>query len=103
MVKIIWSKLAKLTLFDETNFILSKWNETESEKFLILVYDFIETLSKAPEIGKYNSVNNHYSFVISKQTTLYYKYDETLTFETLILFWNNTQNPALLKKYLKKI
>ncbi len=101
MVKIIWSKLSKLTLFEETNFILSKWNQKESDKFLILVYDFIDTLSKAPEIGIYNSVNNYYSFVISKQTTLYYKYDENSSSIDLILFWNNSQNPNLLNKLLQ--
>ncbi len=101
MVKIIWSKLSKLTLFEETNFVLSKWNQKESDKFLILVYDFIKTLSKSPEIGIYNSVNDYYSFIISKQTTLYYKYDENLSSIELILFWNNSQNPNLLDKILK--
>ena len=101
MLKINWSDLSKMTYADEINFILQKWNQIEVDKFVDLVYDFIDTLSKAPEIGIYNSVNNYYSFVISKQTSLYYKYDENSLSIDLVLFWNNSQNPKLLGKLLK--
>ncbi len=101
MVEVIWSSLSKLTLFDETNFILAKWNEQESDKFLVLVHDYLDTLSKTPTIGIFKSEFNCYSLVISKQTTLYYKIIEEKQQIELILFWNNSQNPNLLFKLLK--
>ena len=91
-----WKTLATETYFDEMNFILSKWNEFEVQKFVDLVYDYLETLSKKPTIGIYKADNNCYSIVISKQTTLYYKIIEDKMQIDLILFWNNSQNPSLL-------
>jgi plasmid stabilization system protein ParE len=101
MIIIKYSELAEETFEQEIDFIISKWNLLESKKFAILVNDCLDTLSKSPEIGRYNTFDNHYSFVISKQTTLFYKYNETLLSIELILFWNNSQNPNLLSKLLK--
>ena len=99
--KIEWKAVAMYSYFNEINFILSKWNEIEVQKFEDLVYNFLATLSKTPEIGIYNSEHNCYSLVISKQTTLYYKMIEDKSQIDLILFWNNTQNPKGLIKLLK--
>lgn len=72
----------------------------EVDNFGFLVHDNLESLSKNPSIGNYFSKQKMYSFVISKQTTLYYKVTvEELKIE-LILFWNNKKNPKLLDKYL---
>ena len=98
--KVEWKPIATYTYFDEIDFILSKWNEVEVQKFEDLVHDFLATLSKTPEIGIYNSKNNFYSLVISKQTTLYYKIIEDKSQIDLILFWNNKQNPNGLTKLL---
>lgn len=98
--KIEWKTIATYSYFNQMNFILSKWNEIEVQKFEDLVYDFLATLSKTPEIGIYNSEHNCYSLVISKQTTLYYKIIEDKSQIDLILFWNNKQNPIHLKKML---
>ncbi len=98
--KIEWKAVATFSYFNEIDFILSKWNEVEAQKFEDLVYDFLATLSKTPEIGIYNTKNNCYSLVISKQTTLYYKIIEDKSQIDLILFWNNKQNPDDLSKLL---
>ena len=99
--KIEWKPLATNTYFDEMEFILSKWNEVEVQNFDDLVYDYLNTLSKSPEIGRFDSENNCYSLVISKQTTLHYKIIEEKSQIDLVLFWNNSQNPKLLSKLLK--
>lgn len=99
--KIEWKAVATFSYYNEIDFILSKWNEVEVQKFEDLVYDFLATLSKTPEIGIYNSINNCYSLVISKQTTLYYKIIQDKSQIDLILFWNNKQNPDGLTKLLK--
>lgn len=98
--RIEWKAIATNTYFKEIDFILSKWNEIEVQKFEDLFYDFLETLSKTPEIGIYKSQNNCYSLVISRQTTLYYKIIEDKSQMDLILFWNNKQNPDDLTKLL---
>ena len=99
--KIEWKPLATNTYLDEMEFILSKWNEQEVQNFDDLVSDYLNTLSKSPEIGRFDSENNCYSLVISKQTTLYYKIIEEKSQIDLVLFWNNSQNPKLLSKLLK--
>lgn len=99
--KIEWKEIATYSYFNEIDFILSKWNEIEVQKFEDLVYDFLSTLSKTPEIGIYNSKNNFYSLVISKQTTLFYKIIEDQSQIDLILFWNNKQNLKQLERLLR--
>ncbi len=98
--KVEWKAVAIDSYFNEIDFILSKWNEIEVQKFEDLVYDFLATLSKTPEIGIYKTQYKCYSLVISKQTTLYYKIIEDKSQIDLILFWNNKQNPNNLTKLL---
>lgn len=98
--KIEWKAVATESYFNEIDFILSKWNEVEVQKFEDLVFDLLATLTTTPEIGIYISEYNCYSFVISKQTTLYYKIIEDKAQIDLILFWNNKQNPKHIKKLL---
>jgi len=98
--KVEWKEIAIESYFNEIDFILSKWNEVEVQKFEDLVYDFLSTLSKTPEIGIFNSKNNCFSLIISKQTTLYYKIIKDKFQIDLILFWNNKQNPIHLNKLL---
>ena len=96
-----WKPLATESYFEEMNFILSKWNEYEVQKFEDLGYDYLKTLSKTPTIGNFKSEFNCYSIVISKQTTLFYKIIEEKSQIDLVLFWNNSQNPNLLSNLLK--
>ncbi len=99
--KVEWKPMATHNYLNEMDFILSKWNEIEVQKFEDLVYDFLETLSKIPELGIYKSEFNCYSLVISKQTTLYYKIVEEISQIDVVLFWNNKQNPTHIKKLLR--
>ncbi|MCI4443311.1 MAG: type II toxin-antitoxin system RelE/ParE family toxin [Lentimicrobium sp.] len=101
MLEVKWSSLAEITLAEEIDFILRKWNLVEADKFVLLVYSFLEGLAKKPEIGIFNSKLNCFSIVISKQTTLYYRILESEKKVELVLFWNNKQNPTHLKKLLR--
>lgn len=100
MLKIKWATLAEITFEEEINFILKKWNLVEADKFVVLVNNYLERLTKNPEIGIFDSKLNCFSIVISKQTTLFYKILESEKKVVLILFWNNKQNPSRLKKML---
>lgn len=101
MFEVKWSTLAEITLDNEIDFILRKWNLVEADKFVSLVYDHLESLTKNPEIGIYNPKYDSFSIVISKQTTLYYRILESEKKVALILFWNNKQNPIHLNKLLQ--
>jgi plasmid stabilization system protein ParE len=94
---IIWEDLAEQSFIEEANFILTKWNLKEVEKFEILVENELERLSNNPTIGNI-SYKNIYSIVISKQTTIYYKIKSDSNLIELILFWNNLKNPNDLLK-----
>ena len=100
MYSIHWSKLAEITFSEEMDFIFEKWNQKEVDKFGLLVQNCLQSISENPKIGKNESENQVYSFVISKQTTIYFKISEIELRIDLILFWNNKKNPILLDRYL---
>ena len=100
MYSIHWSKLAEITFSEEMDFIFEKWNQKEVDKFGLLVQNCLQSISENPKIGKNESENQVYSFVISKQTTIYFKISEIELRIDLILFWNNKKNLILLDKYL---
>ncbi|WP_396137431.1 hypothetical protein [Flavobacterium sp.] len=82
------------------DFIFEKWNQKEVDKFGLLVQNCLQSISENPKIAKRESENQLYSFVISKQTTIYFKISEIDFRVDLILFWNNKKNPILLDRYL---
>lgn len=98
--KISWDSIALDSYFEESDFILRKWNQKEVEKFQILVKENLLRLSKNPDIGTYNAVFNVFSIVVSKQTTLFYTFEIEKGVLKLHLFWNKLKNPDDLKKFL---
>ena len=98
--KLNWSPTSRDSYIQEMEFILLKWNLKEVEKFSILVEKSLQRLSKNPAIGLYNKNSDVYSFVISKQTTLYYSFNIETKKITLHVFWNNIRNPNNLAKLL---
>jgi hypothetical protein len=84
----------------ETEFIFSKWNYNEVEKFTVLVNENLIRLSKNPNIGVYNKKFKQYYLVISKQTTLFYNFTIQTKIIELHLFRNNQKNPEELNKLL---
>lgn len=97
---IYWSVLSKESFNDEVDFIFLKWNSEEVFRFIKLVESTVERLSIRPEIGIYRKEKGIYSFVISKQTTLFYRINKIQNQVELILFWNNSKNPVDLIKLL---
>ena len=95
-----WDIVAIESLVSESEFILKKWNQKEVDKFESLVDTYLTRISINPKIGKFNKVFNVFSIVISKQTTLYYNFNEDSKVIDLYLFWNNLKNPEDLLKLL---
>lgn len=96
----IWQPNAIYTYNDEIDFIFRNWNELEVQKFQDLVNENLNRLANNPLIGNYNPTHRNYKIVISKQTILYYNFDETSRVIDLYIFWNNQRNPEDLRKLL---
>jgi plasmid stabilization system protein ParE len=97
---IYWSVLSKESFNDEVDFIFHKWSFSEVSKFVELVEVTTERLSSQPKIGIFRKELQIYSLVISKQTTLFYRINQSQNQIELVLFWNNSKNPADLIKLL---
>jgi plasmid stabilization system protein ParE len=95
-----WDSVALESYIEETEFILLKWNYKEVEKFKRLVEQNLERLSKNPEIGTFNKKFKVFTVVISKQTTLYYSFNNEQKVIEIHIFWNNLKNPEDLNKLL---
>jgi len=100
-MNVIWTPTAELSYAKELEKISKKWTINEIVDFMDLVDNFVEKLESGIIQGKISQKTNLRSFVISKQTTLYFDvFEDTQTIE-LLLFWNNKDNPADLKYKLK--
>jgi hypothetical protein len=102
-MNITWSTYAKLSYYEELDFINNKWTIREVENFIILVEKFTIQLSSNTARGKYYPNNDIYSKVISKQTTVFYRIDPKRKAIELLLFWNNKRNPDFLIKILAQL
>lgn len=100
-MKINYTNSANASFEDEVEYIFTKWNLIEVEKFINLVEDFTRILSENPYIGKKSLKRNIRVFVLSKQTTIVYKVKDDLKEIDLVFFWNNKRDLKELEKYLK--
>jgi plasmid stabilization system protein ParE len=97
---VYWSVLSRESFNDEVDFIFLKWNFEEVLKFIELVAVTTERLAVQPEIGIHRKEKKIYSLVISNQTTLFYRINQSQNQVELVLFWNNKRNPNELLKLL---
>ena len=97
--RIDWTFSALNSYSEEIDFIYLKWNLKEVLKFEKLVEIELERLSKNPTLGILRDENN-YSFLLSKQTIVFYRINNNDLSIELLLFWNNLKNPQDLIKLL---
>ncbi|PQJ80307.1 hypothetical protein [Polaribacter porphyrae] len=102
-LEVSWTTLAKLTYYEEIDFIDLKWNLQEIEKFVLLVEDFVQRMSTGIVVGKTYPNHNIKSIVISEQTTVFYREYPHKNEISLLLFWNNQKDSATLKRILKRL
>jgi len=101
-MKIVWTESAEHSFTEEIDFIGKKWTLIEVANFISLVDTFIKKLKSGIIEGKVSPKTNIRSFVISRQTTLFFDFNKKINTITLLLFWNNKRNPKKLKKQMKK-
>ena len=99
----IWGEKAKQSYFNELDRIHKLHSSKEVENFIILVDKIIYNLSTHLLQGKISKSTKINSFVISKQTTLYFDINTEKSRIELLLFWRNKEDPKKLSKLLKDI
>jgi len=97
--KLDWTFSAENSYAEEIDFIYLKWNLKEVLKFEKIVETELERISRNPTLGVLRFKNNYF-VVISKQTTLFYRINNSILSIELLLFWNNLKNPEDLNKLL---
>jgi len=71
-LNVIWTQNAEQSYSNELENILNKWTVTEVVNFIDLVDDFIKKLESGILQGRVLSKTTIRSFVISRQTTVYF-------------------------------
>jgi plasmid stabilization system protein ParE len=91
-MRIFWTKRSKNRFQDITEHLKSAFGIKTSEGFKIRVLDFLELLSKFPELGSLEVPDKEiYGFQLSKQTRLFYRLKENQII--LLTFFDSRQDP----------
>jgi plasmid stabilization system protein ParE len=95
--EIVFSKNAEKSLIDLLEYLEFKWSIKVREKFISKLDESIYLIQNKPEIFPKSQINkNQYKCVLSKQTTIYYRYNRK---EVRILsLFDTRQNPSKIKK-----
>ena len=92
-MKIYWTKKSKQKFLDIKSYILSEFGLSSSEKFKERVFDFLEILSKFPELGSLEVPNKSiYGFQLSRQTRVFYRINKDHI--SLLIFFDSRQDPG---------
>lgn len=95
--EIIFSKNAEKNLTDLLIYLELKWSIKVRDKFISKLDKSIYLIQKEPEIFPKSKVNeNQYRCVLSKQTTIYYKYNSKQV--RILALFDTRQNPTKINK-----
>jgi len=92
MRNIYWSQTAQEDYWQNIDFLLNKWTETEAAHFINEVENIIDILKQGKVTFKPTGYRNTYQIMVVKQITLYYHINQNNDIE-LLRFFNNYQNP----------
>jgi plasmid stabilization system protein ParE len=95
--EIIFSKNAEKSLINLLEYLEFKWSIKVREKFILKLDKLIYLIQNDPEVFPKSQINkSQYRCVMSKQTTIYYRYNAKEV-RVLSLF-DTRQNPSKIKK-----
>lgn len=95
---ITWSPGALSSYEAILNYIGEKFSKTDVQKFIGKTLVMLEHVSRNPTMfRKSEKGRNKHIVVITKQTTLYYRYKPKKKEVELLLFWDTRRNPSKLK------
>lgn len=92
MRTILWSQTAQDDYWDNIDFLLNKWTETEAAHFINEVEQVLNILKQGKVSFKPTDYKNTYQITIVKEIALYYHLNPNNDIE-LLRFFNNLQNP----------
>ncbi|WP_339883661.1 hypothetical protein [Polaribacter vadi] len=101
-MEVVWGKKAENSYFKELEIINNYHSQKEVENFKKLVDQIIYNLKTSVLEGKVSQKTKFNSFVISKQTTLYFDVNKEKSRLELLLFWQNKDDPSKLIEFLKE-
>ncbi|QOG02801.1 type II toxin-antitoxin system RelE/ParE family toxin [Flavobacterium sp. MDT1-60] len=97
---IIFSKNAEKSLFELFEYLEIKWSKKVKDKFISNLDKVIYLIQIEPEIFPKSELNkNYHKCVLSKQTTIYYKFNTKRV--EIIAFFDTRQDPNKIKKDIK--
>jgi len=92
-VKILWTISAQKSFDQIIEFLQEEWSLNSAIKFVQKTNNLIETLKEQPKIGRPEKVKNDLrSFVLSRQTTVFYRIKSNVVI-ILLKFFDTRQNP----------
>jgi plasmid stabilization system protein ParE len=95
--EIIFSKNAEKSLIDLLEYLEFKWSIKVREKFISKLDKSIYLIQNEPEIFPKSQINkNQHKCVMSKQTTIYYRYTNKKI--SILSLFDTRQNPSKIKK-----
>ncbi|MCZ8230226.1 type II toxin-antitoxin system RelE/ParE family toxin [Flavobacterium sp.] len=99
MRKIIFSRRSKLQLEELIEYLEYRFSLITKEKFVATLDRFVVLIQKDPEIFPKSEANKKIrKCVISKQTTLYYSFNNQEI--RLLSFFDTRQDPTKIKKII---
>jgi plasmid stabilization system protein ParE len=97
VLNVIWSPKSEKQLLEVSHYLENRYGELVAKKFILKVLNYIETLSKLPNIGTtHNEKLGIKYLVITKQNTLVYQVRQNTLH--ILNIYDNRQNPKN-KKY----
>jgi plasmid stabilization system protein ParE len=95
--EIIFSKNAEKNVIDLLEYLELKWSIKVRDKFISKLDKSIYLIQNEPEIFPKSQINKeHYRCVLSKQTTIYYKYNSKQI--RILSLFDTRQNPTKINK-----
>jgi len=95
--EIIFSENAEKKLIDLLEYLELKWSLKVREKFISILDKSIYLIQNEPEIFPKSQINkNLHRCVLSKQTTIYYKYNSKQI--RILSLFDTRQNPTKINK-----
>ena len=94
-MKIIWSEKAVSDYWQNIDFLIERWGDSEALSFISEVEQVIFIISKNPKaFPKTNYKKVHQALVVPQITLFYLVSSNTIE---LVRFWNNHQHPKKLE------
>jgi plasmid stabilization system protein ParE len=101
MMQVYLSKLAESKLLKLTEYLLEEWNVKVRDEFINKLTEKINQISYLPKsCPQSNKFNGLFKYVISKQTTFYYRIHIKKQEIEIITFFDSKQDPSKLNKEL---